>query len=137
MFLVKANKCWINSFSMPHCRADYSDADVRELLHGPMEEWRRMLEKNPDAEWRACLAQILQEVRQNPMGAPFEFMSKLLITAIDSRQSINWCFGSSFGTKTFNPTWQDGNTSSVYICPFSSWQQNSRCGKDGVYCFWW
>jgi len=60
--LIEGNKSSIYSFLKVNRRPPSSDTDVKNLLSQPKEEWERMLEENPDREWLACLAQILQQV---------------------------------------------------------------------------
>lgn len=64
--LIEGNKASIYSFSKVNRRSPSSDTDVKNLLSQPKEEWKQMLEENPDREWLACLAQILQEVYGTP-----------------------------------------------------------------------
>ena len=54
-------KCWIHSFSGYDPNLPSSDEDVRMLIHSK-ETWLEVLSENTDDEWRACLAQVLQEV---------------------------------------------------------------------------
>jgi len=59
--LVEGCKCWIHSFSGYNPNLPSSDEDVRMLIHSK-ETWLQVLSENTDDEWRACLAQVLQEV---------------------------------------------------------------------------
>ncbi len=59
--LVEGRKCWILSFLGYDLNLPSSDEDVRMLIHSK-ETWLQVLSENTDDEWRACLAQVLQEV---------------------------------------------------------------------------